>query len=121
MNNVTKMAAPIAKSETATQGNEALSTQSISHTLIEIIDDLCEPKRKIGWAHLMLDEMTQDYFDKYDNENKDDRLYIAWDYNFYRTKADIANLSVREAEKALEQVQDKLDILLSTVRERPKQ
>jgi len=68
----------------------------------EIMQDIFLVRRSLEHAALMLDDLTQDFFDKYAGmaDDPEKRDYLLYEFPQFAKRADIALQAVNEAETA---------------------
>jgi len=66
-------------------------------------DDLCELAKAVEIMRYVIQGITEDFFNKFNGENKDDGWKIAWEFNRNRARAAILSDYLFEMEKTLKQ------------------
>ena len=64
-------------------------------------DDLYGIVKMVDYLRYTVQELQEDFFEKYDSENKESVKYIAWEFNRNRARAEIIFHSLWDIEQEL--------------------
>lgn len=65
-------------------------------------DDLMTVKRDIKAMLYIMQDLLEDYFDKYDSENKQDEEGILWEFERTKARVDAINFLMLDAKKTID-------------------
>jgi hypothetical protein len=81
--------------------------------LNQIADDIYELEIEVGKASTITNVINNDYFGNYDSEKLQDRQFIIYQYQMYKTMFDILSDYVFEVENRVSNLSKKIDELKS--------
>ncbi len=76
--------------------------QELTKALITLSDEIWPIKENLKKACILLQEITDEYFSKYENKKEKDELGILWEFSRYGTYAEMIDDYVHAAKKGIE-------------------
>lgn len=93
-----------------------MNEKNLDQAVIDLGDELFPIEENLKKACLLLQEITDDYFRKYNSDKGDDRLFILYSFERYGIYADMIDDYVLAAKKHI----DKLNEIQSRIYEQEK-
>lgn len=67
-----------------------------------VSDEITDMKMALERAEIVMQDINEDYFNKYDSHDKDGRVSIAWEYSRHEIKSDIVIQYLHQVRTTLE-------------------